>query len=69
MSEDVSLESLLQKKAAPEETPAPAGLADAAASTVIIPETMSTQNSLLRQITPSWPHSRKDRSHQRSRQR
>ena len=46
MSEDVSLESLLQKKAAPEETPAPAGLADAAASTVIIPETMSTQNSL-----------------------
>jgi len=46
MSEDVSPESLLQKKAAPEETPAPAGLADAAASTVIIPETMSTQNSL-----------------------
>lgn len=48
MSEDVSLESLLQKKAAPEPAPAAANstLADAAASSVIIPEMMSTQNQV-----------------------
>lgn len=46
MSENVSLESLLQKKAAPEPAPAPTALSDAAASSVIIPEMMPTQNAV-----------------------